>query len=58
MFKLFNESFLDDGINAGRTFRFSHNPLGDEEALGKEFKYLSQNNYLWDETTMTMIPKY
>lgn len=49
---------MDDGINAGKTFRFSHNPLGDEEALGKEFKYLSQNNYLWDETTMTMIPKY
>ncbi len=58
MFKLFNESFLDDGINAGKTFQFSHNPVDDKGALGQEFKYLSQNNYLWDETTMTMIPKY
>ena len=58
MFKLFNESFLDDGINAGKTFQFSHNPVGDTGTLGQEFKYLLKNNYSRNETTMTMVPKY
>ena len=34
MFKLFNESFLEDGVNSGKTFHFSHNPVGDTGALG------------------------
>ncbi len=58
MFKLFNEVFLDDGINEEKIFQFSHNPIGDQGALGKEYKYLLQNNYLWDEKTMTMLPQY
>ena len=56
MFSLFNEAFLDDGINEGKIFQFSHNPIGDEGALGKEFKYLLENNYFLDEATMTMRP--
>jgi len=58
MFKLFNESFLDDGINAGKTFQFSHNPINDIGALGQEYQYLLKNNYKWDAGTMTMRPRY
>ena len=58
MFKLFNESFLDDGINQGKIFQFSHNPIGDDGALGQEYQYLLENNYKWNEKTMTMIPQY
>ena len=56
MFKLFNEAFLDDGINEGKTFQFSHNPINDTGALGKEYQYLLKNNYKWDAETMTMKP--
>ena len=58
MFKLFNESFLEDGVNAGKTFHFSHNPINDTGALGMEYKYLWRNNYKWNPSTMTMSPKY
>lgn len=58
MFKLFNEAFLDDGINAGKIFQFSHNPINDTGALGQEYQYLLKNNYKWDAGTMTMKPKY
>lgn len=58
MFKLFNEAFLDDGINNGKIFQFSHNPVNDQGALGSEFRYLLENNYMWDATTMTMFPVY
>lgn len=57
MFKLFNESFLDDGINADKTFYFSHNPIEGSGFLGKEYKYLLNNNYIWDDITMTMSPR-
>ena len=56
-FKLFNEGFLDDGINGGKTFYFSHNPINDRGALGMEYEYLLKNNYIWNETTMTMKPR-
>ncbi|MFL0266521.1 peptidoglycan-binding protein [Candidatus Clostridium radicumherbarum] len=52
MFKLFNESFLDDGINSGSTFHFSQNPIGDTGALGEELNYLMQNGYKYDPSTM------
>ncbi|MGN0161102.1 MAG: hypothetical protein ACI4AQ_06925 [Lachnospiraceae bacterium] len=58
MFKLFNEAFLDDGINAGKTFQFSHNPIKDTGTLGQEYQYLLKNNYKWDGGTMTMKPQY
>lgn len=58
MFKLFNEPFLDNGINAGKIFYFSHNPQNDGGALGLEFNYLKQNQYIWDEKNMSMSPKY
>lgn len=58
MFKLFNEAFLDDGINAGKIFQFSHNPINDAGTLGQEYHYLLENNYMWDNVTMTMKPKY
>jgi len=45
MFKLFNESFLDDGINAGKNFYFSHSPKGDKGFLGQELNYLLNNGY-------------
>ena len=57
MFKLFNESFLDDGINAGKTFYFSHDPIDDHGALGKEFRYLEENGYIWDELNKAMRPE-
>jgi hypothetical protein len=57
MFKLFNESFLDDGINAGKNFKFSHNPIGDTGALGMEYNYLKQNGYIYDPSKMMMTPK-
>ena len=56
MFKLFNEAFLDDGINAGKIFQFSHNPVNDAGALGKEYRYLLDNGYKWDNDTLTMKP--
>ncbi len=56
MFKLFNEPFLDDGINEGKIFRFSHNPIGDTGALGMEYEYLFNNGYRWNEKMMAMIP--
>ncbi len=43
MFKLFNEAFLDDGINAGKTFQFSHNPINDTGALGKALEIFNSN---------------
>ena len=58
MFKLFNEAFLDEGINAGKIFQFSHNPINDTGALGQEYQYLLKNNYKWDAGTMTMKPRY
>ena len=58
MFKLFNEAFLDDGINEGKIFQFSHNPINDKGALGKEYQYLLDNNYIFDPETMIMKPKY
>ena len=57
MFKLFNEPFLDDGINAGKTFYFSHNPKGDQGSLGMEFKYLEKNGYGWKNKPFSMQPK-
>ena len=47
MFRLFNEAFLNNGINAGRTFYFSYNPIDDTGELGQEYTYLSKNNYKW-----------
>lgn len=57
MFKLFNETFLDDGINAGKTFYFSHDPINDRGALGNVYRYLLKNGYEWNRTTQTMAPK-
>lgn len=56
MFKLFNESFLDDGINSGSTFHFSQNPIGDTGSLGEELNYLEQNGYKYDLSTMIANP--
>lgn len=53
MFKLFNEAFLDDGINAKKTFKFSHDPRFDTGALGQELKYLEQNGYVYDVGSMS-----
>ena len=44
IFELFNKPFLDKGINKGKTFYFSHNPLNDVGTLGKEYRYLLNNN--------------
>ena len=54
MFMLFNEPFLDDGINSGKIFSFLHNPIGDTGALGREFQYLLQNGYQFDEFTLLL----
>ena len=57
MFKKFNVPFLKRGIKAGKTFHFSHNPVGDKGALGNEYKYLMDHGYDWNPETMTAIPK-
>lgn len=54
--ELFNESFLEDGVNSSKIFHFSHNPIGDTGALGKEYQFLLENNYIWDAKTMTIRP--
>lgn len=56
MFKLFNEPFLDDGINAKKVFQFSHDPTNDYGALGMEYQYLIDNCYIWHEKSMSMYP--
>jgi hypothetical protein len=53
MFKAFNESFLDDGINAGKTFYFSHDPIIDTGTLNQELKYLEENGYMYNPKNMT-----
>lgn len=45
MFKLFNEPFLDDGINSGKRFNFSHDPTMYGGALKMELDYLLKNGY-------------
>ncbi len=57
MFKLFNESFLDEGMNAGKTLYFSHDPINDNGDLGNEYRYLFKNGYEWNSITQTMVPK-
>lgn len=44
--------------NNGKIFQFSHDPVNGQGALEKEFRYLLENNYVWDATTMTMFPVY
>lgn len=58
MFKLFIEAFLGDGINGKKLFQFSHDPINDTGAIGQEFEYLLENNYRWNDETMTMKPRY
>lgn len=53
MFDLFNRPFLDDIIQQAKSIRFTHNPLGDEGALGDELEYLLERGYSYDEATMT-----
>src|SRR5699024_10532152 len=53
MFKLFNEPFLDDAINQGKTIYFSHNPLNDTGFLGQELEYLKNNGYVYDMGNMS-----
>ena len=53
MFDLFNRPFLDDLILDGKPVRFTHSPEGDPGALGKELKYLTSRDYVYDRNTMT-----
>lgn len=53
MFSLFNEPFLEIQINAGKVFKFSHDPVGDLGALGREFNFLKKHGYVYDVATMT-----
>lgn len=57
MFDLFNKPFLDDAIQHGKSFTFSHNPQGDLGFLGQEIEYLEFRGYIFDKATMTAIPK-
>lgn len=57
MFNLYNKRFLQDGIDAGKTFKFSHNPVGADGFLGDELKYLENHGYEFDEATMQATPK-
>ncbi|KGJ71732.1 hypothetical protein GY21_20210 [Cryobacterium roopkundense] len=56
MFTSYNVPFLDDAIAAGKTFHFSHDPIGDTGSLLKEFEYLKDSGYRYDPETMTATP--
>ncbi|MCH5268110.1 MAG: hypothetical protein J1E62_07175 [Lachnospiraceae bacterium] len=46
MFYLFNEPFLDEGVNEGKIFVFSHVPTLEvfkDDAIRKEWNYLKDN---------------
>lgn len=55
MFKLFNEPFLDDGINYGKTFHFSHDPRIDTGFLNDEYNYLLKNGYEFIDEEGAMV---
>jgi len=57
MFDLYNKRFLQDGIDAGKTFEFSHPPARDPFFLGQEYKYLMAHGYTYDPVTMLATPK-
>jgi hypothetical protein len=57
MFKLYNERFLQDGVDAHKVFDFSHSPIGDRGALGKELKYLEAHGYKYNAGTMQASPR-
>lgn len=56
MFKLFNLPALDDAIKNGKTIQFTHDPVYDRGALGKELKYLIGNGYEFDPITLIATP--
>lgn len=53
MFDLFNRPFLDTAIADGKVIQFTHNPVGDPGALGKELDYIKARGYVYDPRTMT-----
>ncbi len=57
MFKLFNTRFLQEGIDEGKVFHFSHPPEDDPLSLGAEYHYLLDHGYEYDAVTMTASPK-
>jgi hypothetical protein len=50
MFEYFNVPVLDDALSGGKTIRFSHDPIGDDGALGKEWKYIKTAKGLDDSS--------
>ena len=57
MFNLFNKRFLQEGIDRGETFHFSHDPVSDRFTLHDEYAYLEDHGYRYDPQTMTAFPK-
>ncbi len=55
IFNKFNIRFLNDAIDAGKTFYFSHMPINDGSSLWKEFSYLLEKGYEWSKDGMYMI---
>ncbi|WP_051973761.1 hypothetical protein, partial [Cryobacterium sp. MLB-32] len=53
MFASYNAPFLDDAIAQGKTFHFSHDPIGDTKSLHKEFEYMQGRGYRYDPDSMT-----
>ena len=51
MFRLFNKRFLQEGIDEGKTFFFSHYPKNDTGALHDEYKFIMQkeNGYQFEK---------
>ncbi len=51
MFRLFNKRFLQEGIDEGKTFLFSHYPKNDTGALHDEYKFIMQkeNGYQFEK---------
>jgi len=50
MFNLFNKRFLQEGIDKGETFRFSHDPVKDKYTLHQEYEYLNDHGYRYDRS--------
>lgn len=56
MFDLYNKRFLQEGIDAGKTFDFSSPPNNDPGYLGQELKYLQAHGYRYSSSSMQATP--
>ncbi len=55
MFERYNIPFLQDQVANHKDIHFSHLPKDDDSALWKELSWLRNNDYDFDEDTMTAV---